>query len=123
MNDNIHNAAGAIFGVGLVLFIICFALAFYVLACFCYKRICEKCGKAPGAIIWIPFVHFIPLLEIVKMPVWTIILVFIPIVNFFWLIVLFAKLCVARGKSGWLVILLFIPVVNLIFLPYLAFSE
>ena len=122
-NDNIHAAAGALFGFGLLMFILVFALAYYLLACYCFKRICEKCGKQPGAIIWIPFVHFIPLLEIVQMPVWTIVLLFVPLANVVWIIWLYAKLSMARGKSGWLVIMLFVPFVNLAFLPYLAFSE
>jgi hypothetical protein len=122
-NDNIAHAAGALIGFGLLMFILVFFLAYYLFACFCYKRICEKCGKNPGVLIWIPFVHFIPLLEIAQMPVWTIILLFIPLVNVVWLIWLYAKICIARGKSGWLVIMLFIPIANLIFLPYLAFSE
>lgn len=124
MNDNnAHAAAGALFGLGMFMFFFVFLLAFYVFFCFCYKRICEKCGVTPGVLIWIPFVHFIPLLQVVKMPAWTILLLFVPLVNAVWLIMLFAKLCIARGKSGWLVIMLFIPIVNLIFLPYLAFSE
>jgi hypothetical protein len=124
MNDNnAHAAAGVLIGLGMSMFILVFLLAFYVFFCFCYKRICEKCGVTPGALIWIPFVHFIPLLQVAKMPVWTIILLFIPLVNVVWLIMLFAKLCIARGKSPWLVILMLIPVANLIFIPYLAFSE
>lgn len=123
MNDTTQTVTGTMFGLGMLMFIIVFALAFYVFACFCYKRICEKCGVTPGVLIWIPFVHFIPLLEVAKMPVWTIILLFIPLVNLVFVITLFAKLCIAREKSGWLVIMLFIPIANLIFLPYLAFSE
>lgn len=123
MNENTQAAAGALLGLGVIMFIMAFALAFYLFTCFCYKRICEKCGKQPGALIWIPFVHFIPLLEIAQMPVWTIIFLFIPLVNLVWMVWLYAKICSARGKSGWLVIMLFVPIANLIFLPYLAFSE
>lgn len=122
-HDNVQDAATALFGLGILAFIAIIALAYYLFAYFCYKRICQKCGANPGILIWIPFAHFIPLLEVAQMPVWTIVLLFIPLVNVVWLIWLFAKLCVARGKSGWLVILLFVPIANLIFLPYLAFSE
>jgi len=123
MNDNTQAAAGFALGMGVILFIIIIALGFYIFNCFCYKKICEKCGHQPGALIWIPLVHFIPLIQAAGMPVWTIVLMFVPLVNFIFLIVLFAKLCVARGKSGWLVILMFIPLANLVFIPYLAFSE
>jgi len=123
MNDNAQAAAGVVLGVGVIIFIIIIALGFYLFNCFCYKKICEKCGHHPGALIWIPFAHFIPLIQVAQMPVWTIVLIFVPLVNFIFVIVLFAKLCVARGKSGWLVIMLFVPLVNLAFIPYLAFSE
>jgi len=123
MQNNISPAAGAALGIGLILFLIFLWLAFYLFSCFCMKRICEKCGVTPGLLIWIPIVHFIPLLQVVKLPVWTIILLFVPLVNLVLLVMVFAKLSIARGKSGWLVIMIFIPLVNLAFLPYLAFSE
>jgi len=47
----------------------------------------------------------------------------IPLVNIVVGIVMWAKICQARGKPGWLVIMLFIPLVNIAFLPYLAFSD
>ena len=127
MDNNAHNtavtAAGALLGLGMLMFILVFALAFYVFACFCYKRICEKCGVTPGVLVWIPIVQFIPLLQVAKMPLWMIILVFIPLVNIVILVMMWVKICQARGKSGWLVIVLFIPIANLIFLPYWPFRN
>lgn len=73
--------------------------------------------------IWIPIVNLVPLLTVAKQPIWFIILFFVPLVNIVMGILLWVKICEARGKPGWLVILLFIPVVNIAFLPYLAFSE
>jgi hypothetical protein len=122
MNDSTNNAAAAM-GMGLLLFMLVIGLAIYVFFCFCYKRICEKCGVTPGILIWIPIAQLIPLLQVAKMPVWMIILLLIPIVNLVILVMLFAKICIARGKSPWLVILMFIPIANLVFIPYLAFSE
>ena len=57
------------------------------------------------------------------MPIWMIILLLIPLVNLIFFVMMWVKICQARGKSGWLVILLIIPIANLIFIPYLAFSE
>jgi len=107
----------------MILFLLVIGLAFYVFFCFCCKRICEKCGVSPGVLIWIPIVQLVPLLQTAKMPVWMIILFLIPVVSLIVCIVMWVKICNARGKSGWLVILLFIPIANLIFIPYLAFSE
>jgi uncharacterized membrane protein YhaH (DUF805 family) len=123
MNDNASAAAGAAMGLGLVLFILAISLAFYVFYCFCAKRICEKCGVNPGILIWIPIVNLIPLLQVAKMPVWMILLFLVPLVNIVIGIMMWVKICQARGKSGWLVIMMVIPIANLIFLPYLAFSE
>jgi hypothetical protein len=123
MSENNQELIGAGMGLVAILLILCFALAIYVFFCFCCKKICEKCGVTPGVLIWIPIVNLIPLLQVAKMPVWMIILFLIPFVGFIVGIFMWAKICIARGKSGWLVILMFIPIVNLVFVPYLAFSE
>jgi len=112
--------AGGLVG---ILIVLAFALGLYIFFCYCLKRICEKAGRNPGALIWIPIVQIVPLLEVAGMAVWMIILFFIPIVNLVVGIIMWVKICEARGKSPALVILAFIPVVNLAFLPYLAFSE
>ena len=112
-------------GIGLFLFfaLLCLGLVLYVFSSFCYKLICRKTGKETGVIIWIPFVRYIPLLQVAKMPEWLVILLLVPGVNLVVFILMWAKVCEARGKSPWLVILWFIPIVNIAFLPYLAFSE
>lgn len=110
-------------GIVMILGILLFALALYVFICYCYKRICEKCGVAPGILIWIPIVQFIPLLQVAKMDLWMIILLLIPFVNIIFFVMMWAKICTARGKSPWLVLMMFIPIVNIAFIPYLAFSE
>jgi hypothetical protein len=122
--ENDHSAVmGAGLGILAILVILCISLAVYLFFCFCYKRICEKCGVTPGILIWIPIVQLIPLLQVAKMATWMIVLFFIPLVNAVVAIMMLAKICTARGKSPWLVIMLFIPIVNIAFLPYLAFSE
>jgi hypothetical protein len=121
MNETANSAAST--GVGLAVFaiVLIICLALYIFACFCMKRICEKCNVQPGILIWIPIVQLVPLLQVAGLPVWTIILFFIPIVGFVMGIVMWAKICTARGKSALLVIgIIFLPI---IFIPYLAFSE
>ena len=123
MNESANNAVATGMGVAMMLVVLVVALAFYVFFCYCAKRICEKCGVTPGVLIWIPIAQLVPLLEVAKMPVWMIILFFIPIANLVVIVMMWAKICIARGKSPWLAIMLFIPVVNIAFIPYLAFSE
>ena len=108
--------------VGILIALVVF-VGFYVFTCYCFKLICEKAGESPGALIWIPIVNIIPLLNVAKMPTWYIILFFIPLVNLIVGIIMWVKVCEARGKPGWLVIMIFIPLVNIAFVPYLAFSE
>jgi hypothetical protein len=121
--ENTNNALATGFGLIALGLIFVFALALYVFYCFCLKRICEKCGVNPGVLIWIPIVQLIPMLQIAGMATWMLILFFIPLVNLVVLVMLWAKVCSARGKSPWLVIMMFIPIVNICFIPYLAFSE
>lgn len=123
MNETASNVAAAGLGLAMMLVFVVIGLAFYLFYCYCAKRICEKCGVNPGILIWIPIVNVIPLLQVAKMAVWMILLFLIPIVNIVVGVMMWAKICTARGKSPWLVIMMFIPIVNIAFLPYLAFSE
>ena len=123
MNENATSAAAVGIGLVMLMVILVISLACYLFFCYCAKRICEKCGTPPGVLIWIPIVNLIPLLQVAKMPVWMILLFFIPLVNLVVAVMMWAKICTARGKSPWLVVMMFIPLVNIAFIPYLAFSE
>ena len=123
MNEPANNAVATGMGLAMMFVVFVVVLGFYLFYCYCAKRICEKCGTNPGVLIWIPIVQLIPLLEVAKMQVWMIILFFIPIANLVVAVMMWAKICTARGKSPWLVIMMFIPIVNIAFIPYLAFSE
>ena len=106
-----------------ILFILTIALAVYLFGCYCAKRICEKTGHEPGVLIWIPIVNLVPLLTAAALPLWLIILFFVPFINIVVGIYMWWKLCEARGKPGPLALVLLIPLVG-IFVPiYLAFSE
>ena len=51
------------------------------------------------------------------------ILLFIPITNIIVAVMMWAKICTARGKGPRLVIRMFIPIANIVFIPCPAFSE
>jgi hypothetical protein len=122
MNSN-HDAVAA--GAGLIsfLFIFVIALGFYVFFCYCCKRICEKAGHDPGVLIWIPIANLIPLLRVAGMAEWMILLFFIPLVNVVLAVMMWAKICIARGKTPWLVLLMFVPLLNIVLILYLAFAD
>jgi len=123
MNETTTNAVATGFGLLMIGLILVISLAFYIFFCFCCKRICEKCGHQPGVLIWIPIVNLIPMLQVAGMATWMLILFFIPLVNIVVGIMMWAKVCSARGKSPWLVLMMFVPFLNIVFIPYLAFSE
>ena len=109
---------GALIGVFLLLFVLVFALAVFMIVC--RWKLYSKAGK-PGWACIVPIYNIIVLLEIVKKPIWWIILLMIPIVNFVVLILIFIELAKAFGKDGgYAVGLILLPVV---FLPMLAFGD
>ena len=120
-DDSVAVGAGLGLGLVVLLVVFCICLALYLFFCFCSKRICEKCGTTPGILIWIPILNIVPLLAAAGMATWMILLFLIPVVGFIVSIIMWAKICAARGKSQLLVIgVILLPIV---FIPYLAFSE
>lgn len=76
-------------------------------------KVFEKAGK-PGWAAIIPIYNLIVLLEIVGKPVWWIILLLIPFVNFIIIILLYHQLSLSFGQGIGMTILLII-------LPFVAF--
>jgi hypothetical protein len=84
-------------------------------------KLYAKAGK-PGWAVIIPIYNIIVFLEIVKRPIWWIILLIIPLVGLVVAIILIFDLLKAYGRPGWHFILLLIPIVNIIYYAYLGFS-
>jgi hypothetical protein len=80
----------------------------------------SKAGK-PGWACIVPIYNYIVLLEVSRKPLWWIILLLIPVVNFIVLIIVFHNLSLSFGKGGGFTAgLIFLPV---IFFPILAFGD
>ena len=106
--------AGMLVGIGLA----CIALVVFSIAC-CWK-IFAKAGK-PGWACLIPIYNAIVMLEIVKRPVWWIILCMIPLVNIVVMFILIFDLARKFGKgAGFGLGLAFL---GFIFYPILAFGS
>lgn len=102
------------------LFVIFIYLAIIILMVASLWTIFQKAGK-PGWAAIIPIYNFIVLLEIVGKPVWWIILLFIPVVNFIIAIWVTNLLSKSFGKSeGYTVGLLLL---GFVFYPMLAFGD
>lgn len=83
-------------------------------------KVYAKAGK-PGWASIIPIYNIIVLLEIVKKPLWWIVLFFIPIANLVAAIVIYVELAKVFGKSsGFGIGLVFL---GFIFFPILAFGN
>lgn len=83
-------------------------------------KIFTKAGK-PGWAILIPIYNIIVMLQIVEKPVWWIIMLFIPVVNIVFAILIIYNLVIKFGQPGWHVILAMF--LGVIYYPYLAFSK
>lgn len=113
MHDNGALAAvtGTVLFIGLIVWLICIIS---------YWKIFTKAGK-PGWASIIPIYNTIVIIEIVRKPVWWILLLLIPIVNIVYAIWLTNLLSKSFGKSeGFTIGLIFLPI---IFLPVLAFDK
>jgi hypothetical protein len=83
-------------------------------------KIFVKAGK-PGWAAIIPIYNIIVLLEIVNKPVWWIILLFIPIINIIFLIIIIHRLSLSFGQGvGFTILLIFLGIIGY---PMLAFGD
>ena len=113
--ESIMGQMMAILGAYLVFIVI--LIAFMIV---CRWKIYSKAGK-PGWACIIPIYNIIVLLDIVKKPVWWIVLLLIPFVNLVIFIIITINLAKVFGKStGFGLGLLFL---GLIFNPILAFGD
>ncbi|MDC7234031.1 MAG: DUF5684 domain-containing protein [Spirochaetales bacterium] len=83
-------------------------------------KIFTKAGK-PGWAILIPIYNVIVMLQIVKKPLWWIIMLLIPGVNVVFVILIIYNLCLSFGQPAWHVIPALL--VSFVYYPYLAFSS
>lgn len=83
-------------------------------------KIFVKAGK-PGWAAIVPIYNIIIILELVKKPIWWIILFFIPLVNFIIAILVFIELAKAFGKSAGFGVGM--ALLGFIFVPMLGFGD
>jgi len=97
-----------------------FVLAIAVVMLISMWKIFSKANQ-PGWAILIPIFNMITLLKVVRKPVWWILLMLIPFVNFIIIILIYLELAKVFGKdTGYGLGIVFLPI---IFLPMLAFGD
>ncbi|MCJ7935468.1 MAG: DUF5684 domain-containing protein [Chryseobacterium sp.] len=116
--DAVSGAAAAGLGIG-SLFI---GLLFYIFYGYCMYKIFQKAGREDAWAAFIPIYNIIVLLDIVKKPIWWIILFCFPFVNLFASWVVNDRLAKGFGKETPLyTILLFF--LGFIFIPVLGLGS
>jgi hypothetical protein len=104
-------AAPVICGVALYLYL---AICLYVLA--------RKTGTDHSWMAWIPVLNVYLLCKIGGKPGWWTALLFIPVVNVFFAVLVFMAIAEARGKPYWWGVLIALPLARAVVPGYLAFS-
>jgi len=87
-------------------------LAFHVFFSFCCKLICQKAGKEPGILIWIPVLQLLPLLHAARMSRWWFLAYFVPVLNVAAQVMWSFKIADARNKSAVIGFFLLLPLVS-----------
>jgi hypothetical protein len=101
-------------------FLIAFAVVIllsFLFNSWCHKLICEKTGKEPGVLIWLPILQIRPIFKAANMSLLWIFLP--PIAPIVWCF----KIAKARGKSPLVGFLLILPMTSFFAFLYLAFSD
>jgi hypothetical protein len=95
----------------------------YLFFSYCCQLICQKAGKQPGIMAWLPLLQQIALLHAAEMSGWWFLAGFVPVLNLVAAIIWCFKIARTRGKSAWVGLLLLLPVTTLFAFLYLAFSD
>jgi len=87
------------------------------------STIARKTGTPNEIWAWIPILNILLMLQIADLPIWYIILFFVPCVNLFVVIYTWWKICEKRGKPGPISLLMLVPCVGFVVPFYVAFSD
>ena len=125
MNYSTYNAthtANSLSPVGIFFFVILVA-AIYIYSAYCLYLIAQKTNTPNAWYAWVPILNLVLMLQIIGKSLWWILAVFIPLVNIFVIIWIWAKISEVRHRPWWWGILMIINPINLIILYFLAFKE
>jgi len=110
-------------GTTVIVVYLVFAVACYVYFALALQAIAKKTTTPNGWLAWIPIANLILMCQIARKPVWWFILLFIPIANIVFGILIWMAIAEARGKPNWWGIMFIVPVMNLVMPGYLAWSK
>lgn len=123
-----HRPGGAVFyflhghGLGGMAVPVIFGVALYLYVAICLYALARKTGTNHAWMAWIPVLNVYLLCTIGGKPGWWTALLFIPVVNVFFAILVFMAIAEARSKPYWWGVLIAIPLIRAVVPGYLAFS-
>lgn len=98
-------------------------LAFHFFFSYCAFLICQKTGHKPGALVWIPLLQLLPLIQAAGMPGLWLLAWLVPGVNLAAYVLWCIKISCARNKGKGTALLLILPITTPFAFIYLAFSR
>ena len=108
---------------GFLIIFLLFFLAGYVYFALAIQTIAIKTNTDNAWLAWIPIVNMYLMVMIARKPIWWFLLLFVPVVNIVFLVLIWMAVAEARGKPNWWGILIIVPVANLIVPGYLAWAD
>jgi hypothetical protein len=109
---------------GILVTVVGLFIAFSLYYSLCLYKIAGKLDVEGAWAAWVPVVHYYwPVVGAAAKPAWWIVLLFIPVANFF--IGIYLWICISEnlGRNRWMGLLMLVPLVNLVYLGMLAFSK
>lgn len=110
-------------GAGLGFAILAAMVVFWIVWCYCLKRMCRKAGTESGVLIWFPVLQLFPMHQAAHISGLLVLAYFVPFIGGIVFIYWALKMCEAVGKTKWLALPLLLPGFNLLAVAYLAFSK
>lgn len=98
-------------------------VALYAFFSYCLLVIARKTDTDGGWMAWVPVLQLYLMCKVAHLSGWMMLLMFVPIVNVVFAVVLMMKIAEATQKPSWVGVLTVVPVVGMFVLPYLAFSN
>jgi hypothetical protein len=114
---------GGLFAGGILLVFLGIGLAVYLFFSYCMYRIATKLNCPAAWTAWVPLLNMWAVVGSAGKPWWWILLMFVPLLNFF--VIIYLWMCISEnlGKNRWLGILIIVPIANIIYMVMLAFSK
>ncbi len=113
------SAGGGMFF--LVMFIV--FIAIYVYMAYALQKIAKKTNTPNDWLAWIPIANIVLMFQIVRLPLWWILGLFVPFLNIVLIVYVWWKIAEACHRPGWWGILMLIGPINLILIYFMAFKD